>query len=143
MLPLALLKAAQANPVVCSVSMDLVELKSGETYNGHLVQIDTWMNTHLREVICTSKDGDRFWRMAEIYLRGSSVKYFRIPEEIAGRPWAGAGGAAPAGAWDQAEGRAAAAEVQADDSDGGDFARREATVVLRYMERTRGAWHGE
>jgi small nuclear ribonucleoprotein (snRNP)-like protein len=33
----------------------LVELKSGETYNGTLVSCDTWMNLHLREVICTSK----------------------------------------------------------------------------------------
>jgi small nuclear ribonucleoprotein (snRNP)-like protein len=32
-----------------------VELKNGETYNGHLVNCDTWMNIHLREVICTSK----------------------------------------------------------------------------------------
>jgi small nuclear ribonucleoprotein (snRNP)-like protein len=36
----------------------LVELKNGETYNGHLVSCDTWMNVHLREVICTSKVGD-------------------------------------------------------------------------------------
>ncbi len=35
--------------------MQLVELKNGETYNGHLVNCDTWMNIHLREVICTSK----------------------------------------------------------------------------------------
>ena len=35
--------------------MQLVELKSGETYNGHMVQCDSWMNVHLREVICTSK----------------------------------------------------------------------------------------
>ncbi|KAG6507234.1 hypothetical protein ZIOFF_032576 [Zingiber officinale] len=35
----------------------LVELKNGETYNGHLVNCDTWMNIHLREVICTSKTG--------------------------------------------------------------------------------------
>ena len=33
----------------------LVELKNGETYNGHLVNCDTWMNIHLREVICTSR----------------------------------------------------------------------------------------
>lgn len=37
------------------VAMQLVELKSGETYNGHLVNCDSWMNIHLREVICTSK----------------------------------------------------------------------------------------
>lgn len=40
----------------------LVELKNGETYNGHMVQCDTWMNIHLREVICTSKVRRRRWR---------------------------------------------------------------------------------
>ena len=38
-----------------SPAFQLVELKSGETYNGILVSCDTWMNLHLREVICTSK----------------------------------------------------------------------------------------
>ncbi|KAA3480379.1 sm-like protein LSM4 [Gossypium australe] len=37
----------------------LVELKTGETYNGHLVNCDTWMTIHLREVICTSKVIDK------------------------------------------------------------------------------------
>lgn len=32
----------------------LVELKNGETLNGHLVQCDTWMNLTLKEVIQTS-----------------------------------------------------------------------------------------
>ncbi|KAL0928620.1 hypothetical protein M5K25_000525 [Dendrobium thyrsiflorum] len=59
----------------------LVELKNGETYNGHLVNCDTWMNIHLREVICTSKDGDRFWRMPECYIRGNTIKYLRVPDE--------------------------------------------------------------
>ena len=36
----------------------LIELKSGETYNGHLVACDTWMNLHLREVILTSREGE-------------------------------------------------------------------------------------
>lgn len=35
--------------------VQLVELKNGETYNGHLVSCDTWMNINLREVICTSR----------------------------------------------------------------------------------------
>ncbi|OAE25934.1 hypothetical protein AXG93_1712s1120 [Marchantia polymorpha subsp. ruderalis] len=75
MLPLSLLKTAQGHPM-------LVELKNGETYNGHLVNCDTWMNIHLREVICTSKDGDRFWRMPECYIRGNTIKYLRVPDEI-------------------------------------------------------------
>ncbi|TDH70186.1 hypothetical protein CCR75_002204 [Bremia lactucae] len=59
----------------------LVELKNGDTYNGHLVNCDTWMNVNLREVICTSKDGDRFWKMPECYIRGNTIKYIRVPNE--------------------------------------------------------------
>lgn len=59
-----------------------MELKNGETYNGHLVACDSWMNVHLREVICTSKDGDRFWRMPETYIRGNTIKYLRVPDEV-------------------------------------------------------------
>lgn len=64
------------------------------------------MNINLREVICTSKvslqlftfilcvmctqiysqfhqkDGDKFWRMPECYIRGSTIKYLRIPDEV-------------------------------------------------------------
>ena len=71
-LPLSLLKTAVGHPVVRSVGphprvavrcggadaarrVQLVELKNGETYNGNLVACDTWMNLHLREVICTCK----------------------------------------------------------------------------------------
>lgn len=51
----------------------LVELKNGETLNGHLVHCDTWMNLTLKEVVQTSSEGDRFWRIPEIYVRGSTV----------------------------------------------------------------------
>ncbi|KAE9549683.1 hypothetical protein FO519_007107 [Halicephalobus sp. NKZ332] len=47
-LPLSLLKCAQNSAV-------LLELKSGDTYNGHMVSIDNFMNIHLRDAICTSK----------------------------------------------------------------------------------------
>ena len=72
-----------------------------------MVQCDSWMNVHLREVICTSKasqstlhavsskdfsasadpinalqDGDRFWRMPEAYIRGNTIKYLRVPDEV-------------------------------------------------------------
>lgn len=54
----------------------MVELKNGETLNGHLVQCDTWMNLTLREVVQTSPDGDKFMRLPEIYVKGNNV---RIP----------------------------------------------------------------
>lgn len=75
MLPLSLLKTAVNHPM-------LVELKNGETYNGHLVSCDGWMNINLREVICTSRDGDHFFKMTECYIRGSTIKYLRIPDEV-------------------------------------------------------------
>lgn len=54
-------------------SPQLIELKSGETYNGHLVLCDTWMNIHLREVICTSK----------VWKRGGGARCQRPGEQ----PW--------------------------------------------------------
>ena len=78
MLPLSLLRASSTLPM-------LVELKSGETYNGRLVNCDAWMNLNLRDVICTSKDGDRFFKIPECYIRGSSIKYLRLPEDALDR----------------------------------------------------------
>ncbi|KAI1912005.1 RNA processing protein [Ophidiomyces ophidiicola] len=75
MLPLGLLNAAQGHPM-------LVELKNGETLNGHLVNCDSWMNLTLKEVVQTSPEGDRFFRLPEVYVRGNNIKYLRVPEEV-------------------------------------------------------------
>ena len=53
----------------------LVELKTGETLNGHLVNCDTYMNITLKEVVQTSPDGDKFFRLAECYVRGNNVSH--------------------------------------------------------------------
>jgi len=76
-LPLGLLTAATGHPM-------LVELKSGETLNGVLLNCDTWMNLTLKEVVQTSADGDKFWRLPEIYVRGSTVGL----ENSVSIPWA-------------------------------------------------------
>ncbi len=55
----------------------LVELKNGETLNGHLVNCDTWMNLTLKEVVQTSPDGDKFFRLPEVYVRGNNVSTSR------------------------------------------------------------------
>ena len=59
--------------VSCSLFFQLVELKNGETFNGHLVNCDNFMNITLREVYQTNSDGDRFWKLKECYIRGSTV----------------------------------------------------------------------
>lgn len=66
-LPLGLLTAAQGHPM-------LVELKNGETLNGHLVNCDTYMNLTLKEVVQTSPEGDKFFRLPECYVRGNNVR---------------------------------------------------------------------
>lgn len=75
MLPLSLLNAAQNKPM-------LVELKNGETFNGHLVNCDNFMNITLREVYQTNAEGDRFWKVKECYIRGSTIKYLRVPDML-------------------------------------------------------------
>ena len=40
------------------------------------------MNIYLRDVVCTSRDGDRFWKMPECFIRGSTIKFLRIPDEV-------------------------------------------------------------
>ncbi|CEM08109.1 unnamed protein product [Vitrella brassicaformis CCMP3155] len=74
-LPLNLLRTAQNQPM-------MVELKNGETYSGVLANCDTFMNLQMRDVICTSRDGDRFWKIAEVNIRGNNIKYLRLPDEV-------------------------------------------------------------
>ncbi|KAG8800425.1 RNA processing protein [Serendipita sp. 398] len=71
MLPLTLLKAAQGKPM-------MVELKNGESFNGHLIDCDTFMNITLREVYQTAADSERFWKLKEVYIRGSTIKYLQV-----------------------------------------------------------------
>ncbi|CAI9761463.1 unnamed protein product [Fraxinus pennsylvanica] len=43
---------------------------------------EKWGDIQWAFVICTSKDGDRFWRMPECYIRGNTIKYLRVPDEV-------------------------------------------------------------
>ena len=42
----------------------------------------TRMNLSLRDVVCTSRDGDKFWKIPECYIRGNNIKYLRVPDEV-------------------------------------------------------------
>eukprot|EP00419_Tripos_fusus_P023881 CAMPEP_0172710338 /NCGR_PEP_ID=MMETSP1074-20121228/55597_1 /TAXON_ID=2916 /ORGANISM="Ceratium fusus, Strain PA161109" /LENGTH=146 /DNA_ID=CAMNT_0013533717 /DNA_START=107 /DNA_END=547 /DNA_ORIENTATION=- len=72
---MALLRTAQNQPM-------MVELKNGETYSGVLASCDGFMNLHMRDIVCTSRDGERFWKIPECYVRGNSIKYLRLPDEV-------------------------------------------------------------
>ncbi|KAI0300462.1 hypothetical protein B0F90DRAFT_1810361 [Multifurca ochricompacta] len=79
MLPLSLLNAAQNKPMVRTLHNFLQERRN---VNGHLVNCDNFMNITLREVYQTNADGDRFWKVKECYIRGSTIKYLRVPDAL-------------------------------------------------------------
>lgn len=62
----------------------LVELKNGETLNGHLIKFDSFMNITMREVYQTTADPEnpRFFKLPECYIRGSTIKYIRVPDKL-------------------------------------------------------------
>ena len=41
-----------------------------------------FINKHILIRSYNIQDGDRFWRMPECYIRGSTIKYLRIPDEV-------------------------------------------------------------
>lgn len=61
-------------PSITPSHAQLVELKNGVTFNGHLVDCDNFMNVTLREVYQTSADGERFWKMKEMFIKGNVVR---------------------------------------------------------------------
>lgn len=75
MLPMNALRGALQGPA-------LVELKSGESYNGTLEAADFFMNLKLSHAVMTSPDGSAFFSMDEVYLRGNSVKSLRFAEDV-------------------------------------------------------------
>lgn len=56
------------------------------TFCGHAVikeseRCSIWLDLGL-DTCPFVQDGDKFWRMPECYIRGSTIKYLRIPDEI-------------------------------------------------------------
>ena len=47
-----------------------------------MVNCDGFMNLNLKEVICTSPDGEKFERLPQVHLKGVAIKYLRIPDEV-------------------------------------------------------------
>uniref|UniRef100_A0A1I7ZND0 U6 snRNA-associated Sm-like protein LSm4 n=1 Tax=Steinernema glaseri TaxID=37863 RepID=A0A1I7ZND0_9BILA len=74
LLPLSLLRSSQNRPV-------LVEVKSGESYNGHMDSCDSYMNLLLRNVVRTSTGGEQFTKLPEVFIRGVTIKFIRFEDE--------------------------------------------------------------
>ncbi|KAI3448574.1 hypothetical protein Pfo_005239 [Paulownia fortunei] len=55
-------------------------LKHAPSLFAYGVCLMLWLSEERREK--SSKDGDRFWRMPECYIRGNTIKYLRVPDEV-------------------------------------------------------------
>ena len=72
---LHLLKASERHYV-------MVDLKSGMTINGTLVDVDRFMNIRLTDAVVTNKDGNTFHRVAEMFVKGNAIKSFQLVEGL-------------------------------------------------------------
>jgi U6 snRNA-associated Sm-like protein LSm4 len=59
----------------------MIDTKNGESYDGKLVAIDSFMNVQLSNVIITSKTGN-FSKSTEVFIRGNNIKSMQFDEEI-------------------------------------------------------------
>ncbi|GMM59149.1 mRNA splicing protein [Maudiozyma humilis] len=78
-IPVKLLNEAQGHVVS-------LELSSGETYRGKLVESEDNMNVQLRDVTVTGRDKGEVSRMDQVYVRGSHIRFFVLPEMLKNAP---------------------------------------------------------
>ena len=54
-----------------------------------MIACDNFMNITLRDVILTAPDGDKFYQMKEVYLKGNVVSIFSLSAWLVGRCFGG------------------------------------------------------
>ncbi|EMR10324.1 hypothetical protein PNEG_01580 [Pneumocystis murina B123] len=77
-IPLKLLHEATGHIVSC-------ELDDGTVYRGRLSEAEDNMNIQLKDITVTARDG-RVSHMDYIYIRGSHVRFFVVPDMLRNAP---------------------------------------------------------
>ncbi|KAK9475175.1 uncharacterized protein V1510DRAFT_372444, partial [Dipodascopsis tothii] len=77
-IPIKLLNEAQGHIVT-------LELTSGSTYRGKLLEIEDNMNCQLRDITVTARDG-RVSHLEQVYIRGSHIRFFIVPDMLRNAP---------------------------------------------------------
>ncbi|TPX32456.1 hypothetical protein SmJEL517_g04470 [Synchytrium microbalum] len=62
-----------------------LELKTGATYRGKLLECEDSMNVQLRDITVTQRDG-RVTKLDQVYVRGSQVRFFIVPDMLRNAP---------------------------------------------------------
>ncbi|KAI8096748.1 Sm-like ribonucleoprotein [Halteromyces radiatus] len=76
--PIKLLHEAQGHIIT-------LELKTGQLYRGKLLEAEDNMNIQLKEITVTARDG-RVSQLDQVYIRGSSVRFFIVPDMLKNAP---------------------------------------------------------
>ncbi|KAG1448973.1 hypothetical protein BY458DRAFT_556356 [Sporodiniella umbellata] len=85
--PIKLLHEAQGHIIS-------LELKTGQLYRGKLLEAEDNMNIQLKDITVTARDG-RVSQLDQVYIRGSHVRFFIVPDMLKNAPMfkgAGPGG---------------------------------------------------
>ncbi|KAF1921324.1 Sm-like ribonucleoprotein [Ophiobolus disseminans] len=62
-----------------------IEITSGEVYRGKLLEAEDNMNVQLKDITVTARDG-RVSHLEQVYIRGSHVRYFIVPDMLRNAP---------------------------------------------------------
>ncbi|EGD74532.1 small nuclear ribonucleoprotein Sm D3 [Salpingoeca rosetta] len=63
-----------------------IELKNGEMYRGKLIEAEDNMNSQMRDVTFTARDG-QVTQLDTVYIRGSKIKFFVLPDMLKNAPF--------------------------------------------------------
>ncbi|EGP90333.1 unnamed protein product [Zymoseptoria tritici ST99CH_1A5] len=77
-IPIKLLNEATGHQVT-------VEITSGQTYRGKLIEAEDNMNVQLENINVTQRDG-RVTHLDRVYIRGSHVRLFIVPDMLRNAP---------------------------------------------------------
>ncbi|KAF8936424.1 small nuclear ribonucleoprotein Sm D3 [Dissophora ornata] len=76
--PIKLLHEAQGHIIT-------IELKTGSVYRGTLFEAEDNMNIQLKDITMTARDG-RLTQLDQVYIRGSHIRFFIVPDMLKNAP---------------------------------------------------------
>ncbi|KAG0228660.1 small nuclear ribonucleoprotein Sm D3 [Mortierella sp. GBA43] len=76
--PIKLLHEAQGHIIT-------IELKTGSVYRGTLFEAEDNMNVQLKDIQVTARDG-RLTQLDQVYIRGSHIRFFIVPDMLKNAP---------------------------------------------------------
>jgi small nuclear ribonucleoprotein D3 len=62
-----------------------LELKTGTTYRGKLLDAEDNMNCQLKDITVTERDG-RVSQLDQVFIRGSQVRFYIVPDMLKNAP---------------------------------------------------------